>query len=87
MINRDEGTFLGPFFRNESWWTSVARRCGFENVRTTSNFTEWRGGPARYHAYLTKGIARVDEYEADQMQTSLIQKHLKDKHQMSSNKE
>ena len=87
MINRDEGTFLGPFFRNESWWTSVARRCGFENVRTTSNFTEWRGGPARYHAYLTKGIARVDESEADQMQTSLIQKHLKDKHQMSSNKE
>jgi hypothetical protein len=56
MINRDEGTFLGPFFRNESWWTSVARRCGFETVRTTSNFTEWRGGPARYHAYLTKGI-------------------------------
>jgi hypothetical protein len=55
MINRDEGTFLGPYFRNESWWPPVARRCGFESVVTTSNFTEWRGGPARYHVYLNKG--------------------------------
>ncbi len=55
MINRDEGTFLGPYFRNESWWAPVARRCGFESVVTSSEFTEWRGGPARYHAYLKKG--------------------------------
>ena len=59
MINRDEGTFLGPFFRNESWWAPVARRCGFESTATSSEFTEWRGGPARYHAYLKKGkVAR-----------------------------
>jgi hypothetical protein len=52
MINRDEGTFLGPYFRNESWWPLVARRCGFESVVTTSNFTEWRAGPARYYELL-----------------------------------
>ena len=51
MINRDEGTFLGPYFRNESWWPSVAHRCGFESVVTTSNFTEWRAGPARYFEF------------------------------------
>ena len=55
MINRLEGTFLGPYFRNESWWQPVARRCGFDGVVTSSEFTEWRGGPARYHAYLRKG--------------------------------
>ncbi len=61
MVNRDEGTFLGPYFRNETWWPTIAQRCGFESVSTTSNFTEWRGGPARYHAYLKKGKEFIDE--------------------------
>jgi hypothetical protein len=54
MINRDEGTDLGPYFRNESWWPAVAHRCGFESVVTTTNFTEWRTIIPRYHAYLKK---------------------------------
>ncbi len=65
MVNRHEGTFLGPFFRNESWWGPVAVRCGFESVVTSSEFTEWRGGPQRYHAYLTKAKHAQDAKEAD----------------------
>jgi hypothetical protein len=56
MVNRDEGTFLGPHFRNESWWPEVASRCGFESMFATSNYTQWRGGPDRYHVYLRKGL-------------------------------
>jgi hypothetical protein len=64
MINREEGTFLGPYFRNESWWPSITQRCGFESVTLTSNFTEWRGGPVRYHAYLRKGRNFLDDLRA-----------------------
>jgi hypothetical protein len=55
MVNRLEGTLLGPHFRNESWWQPVAQGCGFDGVVTSSELTEWRGGPARYRAYLKKG--------------------------------
>ncbi len=61
MVNRHEGTFLGPYFRNESWWAPVARRCGFESAVTSSEFTEWRGGPARYHAYLKKAANHEED--------------------------
>ncbi len=44
MVNQLEGTFLGPHFRNESWWQPVAQGCGFDGAASQQfrASVEWR---------------------------------------------
>jgi hypothetical protein len=57
MVNKETGTFVVKYVKNEEWWKGVAKRCGFSRFYTTSDWTEWRYADQptpRYHVYLYK---------------------------------